>query len=202
MSTVRGNVSLETDRSRMQQARILVVEDGKSEREALVRALRAENFDVLSAENPEQAVQHFNEPVDLVISDLRMGARNGIDLLEDWQRHDPSVPFIIMTAYGDVNSAVRAMKLGAVDFLTKPVDPTNLLNLVRACLERRRNPVPQEESAPVGPGPVLEEVKRAAMLRALEQFHGNRTRTAEYLGISVRTLQRKLKEWGVPDAHG
>ncbi|HEY5312593.1 MAG TPA: response regulator [Pirellulales bacterium] len=183
----------------MQQARILVVEDGRSEREALVRVLHAEHYEVLAAENPEQAAGFFSQSVDLVISDLRMGPQSGIDLLRAWQQHDSTVLFIIMTAYGDVDSAVTAMKLGAVDFLTKPVNPAQVLALVHKCLEHRGSPAPDE--VPAMAGPVLEEVKRAAMLRALEQFHGNRTRTAEYLGISVRTLQRKLKEWGLPEGH-
>ena len=188
------------------QARILVVEDGKSERESLVRVLRAEHYEVLAAENPEQALGFLPETIDLVISDLRMGKQTGIDLLRNCQKHNPSLPFIIMTAYGDVDSAVTAMKLGAVDFLTKPVDPMHLLSLVRSCLQRRKpaaaGPGAPDGSAATGTaaGAILEDVKRAAMLRALEQFQGNRTRTAEYLGISVRTLQRKLKEWGVPEA--
>jgi DNA-binding NtrC family response regulator len=186
----------------MQQARILVVEDGKSEREALVRVLLAEHYEVLAAENPEQAVDFCSQDIDLVISDLRMGKKSGIDLLRDWQQHNPAVPFIIMTAYGDVDSAVTAMKLGAVDFLAKPINAAHLLSLVHTCLEHRRSPTPGDVPATSGAGPILEEVKRAAMLRALEQFHGNRTRTAEYLGISVRTLQRKLKEWGLPEGHG
>jgi DNA-binding NtrC family response regulator len=187
------------------RARILVVEDGKSEREALVRVLRAEAFDVLAAENPEQAMDSLPESIDLVISDLRMGKQTGIDLLRICQQRYPAMPFIIMTAYGDVDSAVTAMKLGAVDFLTKPLDAAHLLSLVHSCLGRRK-PVPCGHGAADGtaaagraPRAILEDVKRAAMLRALEQFHGNRTRAAEYLGISVRTLQRKLKEWGLPD---
>jgi DNA-binding NtrC family response regulator len=120
-----------------QIARLLVVEDGESEREALVRVLRMERFDVLSARSPADALRYMHEPIDVVISDLRMGKQSGIDLLRDWREHFPTMPFIIMTAYGDVESAVTAMKLGAADFVTKPVDPKRLLALVLDCLSHR-----------------------------------------------------------------
>jgi DNA-binding NtrC family response regulator len=123
-------------------ATILVVEDGESERDALVRVLRMEQFHVLSAMNPEQAIARAGEPIDLVISDLRMGKQSGIDLLRAWRERSPLMPFIIMTAYGDVDSAVAAMKLGAADFLTKPVNPADLLALVHNCLRERSVPAP------------------------------------------------------------
>jgi DNA-binding NtrC family response regulator len=125
-------------------ATILVVEDGESERDALVRVLRMEQYRVVSAMNPEHALTHAGEPIDLVISDLRMGKQSGIDLLQLWRQRSPLMPFIIMTAYGDVDSAVTAMKLGAADFLTKPVNPDDLLALVRNCLRAKTSTAPVE----------------------------------------------------------
>src|SRR5262245_39727445 len=117
---------------------LLIVEDQASEREALVRVLRLEQYQVLSASDPEQALAHLEEPVDLVISDLRMGQNSGLDLLRYWKDKRPQTPFIMITAYGDVATAVEAMKLGAEDYLNKPVNPDELLLLVRKCLESRR----------------------------------------------------------------
>lgn len=114
---------------------ILVVEDGPAEREALARVLRLEDYQVLTARNPEHALTLFDQPISLVISDLKMGVRSGIDLLRTWISRRPETPFIIVTAYGDVESAVEAMKLGACDFMTKPIDPTKLLDMVKRCLE-------------------------------------------------------------------
>ena len=116
---------------------ILVVEDGPAEREAMARVLRLEHYEVLTAENPEQALKYLDQPVDLVVSDLRMGKSSGLDLLQYWGNHRPGTPLIIVTAYGDVESAVAAMKLGAIDYLTKPVNPPELLELIQKCLERR-----------------------------------------------------------------
>lgn len=117
---------------------ILVVEDKSSEREAMARILRLERYDVVTAANPEQANGYLEGAVDLVISDLRMGKTNGIDLLRHWKKRRPDVPFIMVTAYGEVGSAVQAMKLGAKDYLNKPVNPDELLMLVAKCLEARK----------------------------------------------------------------
>ncbi|MCE9605841.1 MAG: sigma-54 dependent transcriptional regulator [Planctomycetia bacterium] len=114
--------------------RILVVEDGPGEREALARVLKLEGYEVLTAHNPDHALTLLDEPVSLVVTDLKMGARNGLDLMRTWRGRRPSTPFIVVTAYGDVDSAVSAMKLGATDFLTKPIDPPKLLDLIRECL--------------------------------------------------------------------
>ncbi|HEX7449889.1 MAG TPA: sigma-54 dependent transcriptional regulator [Pirellulales bacterium] len=117
---------------------VLVVEDEQSEREALARLLRMEAYRVITARDPEEALEHLHDDVGLVISDLRMGKASGIDLLRQWRERRPQTPFIMATAYGDVDSAVTAMKLGAEDYLTKPVDPDALLVLVRRKIAREQ----------------------------------------------------------------
>jgi DNA-binding NtrC family response regulator len=114
--------------------RILVVEDGPGERDALVRVLKLEGYEVAAAHNPDHALTLLDQPISLVVTDLKMGARNGLDLMKSWHSRRPGTPFIVVTAYGDVDSAVQAMKLGARDYLTKPVNPTQLLDLIRNCL--------------------------------------------------------------------
>jgi len=117
---------------------ILIVDDQLNERDALSRMLRQEGFLVVAATNAEQAAGFFEDPIDLVISDLRMGENSGMDLLRLWKIRRPATPFIMMTAYGDVTSAVNAMKLGAQDYLSKPVNPEELLLLIERCLEFRQ----------------------------------------------------------------
>jgi len=114
--------------------RILVVEDGPGERDALARVLKLEGYEVATAHNPDHALTLLDQPISLVLTDLKMGARNGLDLMRSWHTRRPGTPFIVVTAYGDVDSAVSAMKLGACDYLTKPVNPTQLLELIRNCL--------------------------------------------------------------------
>jgi two-component system, NtrC family, response regulator HydG len=122
--------------TKKKQPLIMIVEDGAAEREALARMLRTEDFDVLAARDANQAMTMIDRPVDLVITDLRMGGRTGLDLLRTWRIHRQDPPFLLVTAYGDVDTAVTAMKLGARDFLTKPLDPERLLEAVRSCLPR------------------------------------------------------------------
>jgi DNA-binding NtrC family response regulator len=93
-----------------------------------------EGFAVVTARNPSEAMQQAVEAIDLVISDLRMGSQTGIELLTWWRERAPVTPFILLTAYGTVDTAVAAMKLGAADFVMKPVDPEQLLHLVNQSL--------------------------------------------------------------------
>ena len=119
-------------------AKILVVEDERSEREAMARVLRLEKYEVVTAESADKALGYLDDAVDLVLSDLRMGATSGVDLLRFWKQKEPATPFMLVTAHGDIESAVEAMKLGAEDYLTKPVNPDELLLSIRRCLEDRR----------------------------------------------------------------
>jgi DNA-binding NtrC family response regulator len=148
---------------------ILVVEDGPAEREAMARVLRLEHYEVLTAENPQQALNYLDQPVDLIISDLRMGKSSGLDLLRTWESRRPGTPLIMVTAYGDVESAVAAMKMGAVDYLTKPVNPPALLALIQRCLPRR--PAGGETAAELDARSGFEKIigDSPAMLRVFDQ---------------------------------
>ncbi len=117
---------------------ILIVEDEKNLREGLREALRSPGFRVLTAENGFQAEEIIRErPVDLVISDLKMPGMSGLELLEKVHSFSPSTLFIIMTAYGTVDTAVEAMKQGAYDYLTKPVNLDQLELLIDRALKER-----------------------------------------------------------------
>ncbi|MDH3744232.1 MAG: response regulator, partial [Acidobacteriota bacterium] len=103
--------------------KILVVEDEAAMREVLEMRLADRGFEVLLAEDAttaERLAREF-EP-QLVISDVALPDISGLELLEKLQAGDPGRPVLLMTAYGTVDSAVEAMKLGALDFLTKPLD--------------------------------------------------------------------------------
>jgi DNA-binding NtrC family response regulator len=157
------------------------------------------HYEVIATSSPGEAYSHIDSAVQIVISDLRLGSGDGIELLRRWKAKRPETPFILVTAYGDVPTAVEAMKLGAIDYMTKPVDPHALLQLIEKWQEQTRS----DENGDRGPigipsGTSLEQLERAAVERALEEHRGNRTHAAKTLGISVRTLQRKLKAWRMP----
>ena len=130
------------------QRHILIVEDQEPERRALERVLRLANYDVDSVGSAEEALDWLDQPIDLVISDLRMGGRSGIDLLMDWRGVHPTTPFLLATAFGDIDSCVRAMKLGATDYLNKPVDPQRLLSIISDTFSRPKEPPPVAAAPP------------------------------------------------------
>jgi two-component system, NtrC family, response regulator HydG len=121
-----------------QRTRILIVEDDDSEREALARVLRLENYQVVAARSVAEGLELAAEGVDLVISDLCLRRESGLDLLRRWKPKHPHTPFLLVTAFGTIQTAVDAIKLGADDFLLKPVDPVQMLDLVQRLLQRRK----------------------------------------------------------------
>lgn len=87
---------------------------------------RQKGFQVTSASNIARAQKHIeSETVDLILSDLRLPDKDGIDLLKWLGEHGLQIPLIIMTGYADIQSAVQTMKLGACDYIAKPVNRTN-----------------------------------------------------------------------------
>jgi DNA-binding NtrC family response regulator len=117
---------------------ILVVDDEEPQRRVLAGFLRKHGYAAETAGDAEEALRVVSSrTVDLVLTDLRMPGRSGVDLLEAVRGKNPEVPVVVMTAYGTVESAVSAMKRGAADYLAKPVDLDELEVLVARTLERR-----------------------------------------------------------------
>lgn len=122
----------------MQKLSILVVEDGQSQREMLRDFLRDEGYDVSEAENGEKALKRVKDGYfDLLLIDYRMPGMDGMQVLEGVKRINPEIDVIMMTAYGTVDTAVRAMKSGAADYITKPIDLEELAILLERISERR-----------------------------------------------------------------
>jgi DNA-binding NtrC family response regulator len=117
--------------------RVLVVEDQETERRALTHILRSEGFQVACAENADKAVGYLDERYDVVLSDLHMGDVSGIDLLHLWKKKQPETQFIVITGHSSVNSAIEAIKAGAYDYVTKPVNPDELVVLIKRAIEIR-----------------------------------------------------------------
>jgi len=122
-----------------QMPRILIVEDKDSLRAMLEEMLRAENLEVRGIASGSTAVETLRagEPVDLVLTDWRLPGADGLAVLDAARALDPTIPVIVMTAFGSIEAAVDAMRRGAEDFITKPVDPDLLRLLVSRAIERR-----------------------------------------------------------------
>ncbi len=116
--------------------RILIAEDEKVLRQSLAKLLESEGYEVLQAENGKQAYDLLvEEPVNLVISDIRMPEMDGVQLLGRIAQLASGTPVIMVTAYGTVDNAVEAMRKGAWDYLLKPVQFDDLLIKVKRALE-------------------------------------------------------------------
>ena len=122
----------------MSEHLILVVDDEQAQRTVLAGFLRKRGFEVLQASGVAEALsQVAARAVDLVLTDLRMSDGTGLDVLIGVRKINPEVAVVVMTAFGTVASAVDAMKQGASDYLTKPIDLDELDVLIARTLERR-----------------------------------------------------------------
>ncbi|MGC9976403.1 MAG: sigma-54 dependent transcriptional regulator [Syntrophales bacterium] len=122
----------------MKKLNILVVEDGQSQREMLRDFLVREGHTVVAADNGDSAIQsvlkgHF----DMILLDYKMPGMDGMQVLKEVKKINPEIDVIIITAYGTIETAVEAMKAGAIDYVTKPVDFDELLIHVDRVSERR-----------------------------------------------------------------
>ncbi|MDX9732771.1 MAG: sigma-54 dependent transcriptional regulator [Thermoanaerobaculia bacterium] len=124
-------------------AEILLVEDRESLRSMLAETLGGEGYRVEAVATGDEAVRRLSEGrrYALVLTDLKLPGADGLAVLDAALANDPSVPVVLLTGYGTVETAVAAMKRGAADFLNKPVDVDLLLLLVKRHVEARRSAV-------------------------------------------------------------
>ncbi|MDX8414994.1 sigma-54-dependent transcriptional regulator [Intestinicryptomonas porci] len=151
---------------------ILVVDDEKHTRQGLQMAL-SENYDVSSAANADEALRLMQtQNFDAIITDLRMSGKSGLNLIDEAIRMPNKPACIMMTAYGNIDVAVEAMKHGASDFLTKPIDIDRLETILARALEKRNagnsSPISEKKSKiNVSNSEIIAE--SGAMKKVLEQ---------------------------------
>lgn len=117
---------------------ILIIDDEQSQREILKGFLEKKNYRVITASSGNEGLELIGkEQVDIVLSDYKMPDRNGIEVLEEVKRVNPEISFVLMTAYGTIENAVKAMRLGAYDYLSKPIDLDELELLLEKIIENK-----------------------------------------------------------------
>jgi two-component system response regulator HydG len=116
----------------------LIVDDDRAFRLSTAELLRQDGYDVSTVADAQQAVDALREqPFDLLVLDLRMPGVNGMQVIETLRQWGEGIPILMISGFGTVEAAVKALHLGADDFLTKPLDPDVLSSRVAALLERR-----------------------------------------------------------------
>jgi DNA-binding NtrC family response regulator len=121
------------------QAKVLVVEDDPDIRKILDIFLSEKGFRVKVAESAPRALEMLaEEPIDLILSDVRMPGMSGLDLLRHLKERDPEIQLVLMSAYSSVKDAVEAIQLGAADYVEKPIDFRRLERVLQTVLEKRQ----------------------------------------------------------------
>ncbi len=120
----------------MGSKRILIVDDDRIALNVMKQALEKENFEVICFDNGKDAIEELTKgDVDVLITDIRMPDLTGMDLLQKALEHNPELPVIMITGYGSIEGAVEAMKAGAFDYMTKPVDLEGLRIRIERALD-------------------------------------------------------------------
>ena len=121
------------------KGKLLIVDDELSVRDSLDKWFREEGYEVATAENASDALTRVAEKrPDLALVDIKMRGTDGIELQRRLREIDPDLVVVIMTGYASVETAVAALKNGAYDYVTKPLDPEDISHLVKNALAHRR----------------------------------------------------------------
>jgi two-component system response regulator RegA len=164
---------------------LLIVEDDKSFLQRLARAMEGRGFTVTTAESVADGLTHLEttSPAFAVV-DMRLEDGNGLDVISALKRRRPDARAIILTGYGNIATAVNAVKLGAVDYLSKPVDADDVVAALLALEGRKAEPPENPMSA--------DRVRWEHIQRIYELCGRNVSETARRLNMHRRTLQRIL----------
>jgi two-component system response regulator AtoC len=144
---------------------VLIAEDEANMRRVLCALLERDGFRTVEASDGAAALELLaREPVDAILTDLRMPKLNGLELLEQVRRRHPDIPVVMLTAHGTVGSAVEALKQGAFDYLTKPFDPDDVRQVMEKAVSTRRLAA-REARLPADENPEPLLVGESALLR-------------------------------------
>ena len=167
---------------------ILIVDDNPAILTALKICLAGVFTRIVTLNSTDRLVATMSEEqVDVVLLDMNFSlgvntGQDGLFWLRTLKKLHPDTSVVLMTAYADVQLAVKGLKNGAADFVTKPWDNDKLIATLHDAIDKNREVLP------------LEQMEQEHVQRAVEQCHGNMSRAAEMLGITRQTLYKKLKK--------
>ena len=166
----------------------MVVDDNEAILTALKYCLAGTFEKVMTITSPDSIITLLEQnEVNIILLDMNftLGVNSGQDglfWLQAIRKHHPEIPVVLITAYADVSLAVRGLKRGAADFITKPWDNEDLVRKLKDVLDATDDVA------------TLDEVEAEHIRRAIDRFHGNLTQAAEVLGSTRQTLYNKMKK--------
>ncbi len=172
---------------RGESRRLLIVDDDAPLRDRLARAMKDRGFTVTTASSVTDGIEAATgEAPDFAVVDLRLDDGSGIDVVTALREARPDVRVVMLTGYGNIATAVAAVKAGAIDYLPKPVDA----DAVETALFAQDSTFPEPLEQPMS----ANRVRWEHILRVFEQCDRNVSETARCLNMHRRTLQRILKK--------
>lgn len=170
---------------------VLVVDDDDVFRERLARALRSRGLEVRTAGDHATAMALArDDSPELAVVDLRMPGPSGLELVRDLLAHDSATRVVVLTGYGSIATAVDAMRLGAVHYLSKPADADEILKAFGRTSQDVDTSLPADFNAPS-----LARAEWEHINRVLSDCGGNISEAARRLSMHRRSLQRKLSKY-------
>ena len=184
-NSMTGTLPSMTSTATLNERSLLIVEDDKSFLQRLARAMETRGFAVSIAESvAEGLLQVEKSPPAFAVVDMRLADGNGLDVISASKKRRPEARAIILTGYGNIATAVNAVKLGAVDYLAKPVDADDVAAALLAADNKKIEPPENPMSA--------DRVRWEHIQRIYELCGRNVSETARRLNMHRRTLQRIL----------
>lgn len=167
---------------------ILVVDDNPAILTAVKICLEGVFERVLTLTDPNRMLSTLQqEAVEVVLLDMNFGpgvnsGQEGLLWLRILRKFHPNIPVVLVTAYADVKLAVRGLKTGAADFVTKPWDNDELIRVLKDAIDRSQEVIP------------LDQLEKAHVRKVVDSCHGNMSKAAELLGITRQTLYAKMRK--------
>ena len=168
---------------------IIIVDDNPAVLTALKICLAAEFSRIVTMQSPDALITTLanEKDVDVVLLDMNFSlgvntGQDGLFWLRTIKKFHPDTPVVLITAYADVQLAVKGLKSGAADFVTKPWDNSELIQKLHDAIGNSQEVKP------------LDEIEQQHVSKAVERCHGNVSRAAELLGITRQTLYKKMKK--------
>ena len=169
-----------------QDKTILLVDDDEVFCATMARALTRLGFATITANNFEQAMA-LADQADYAVIDLRIGEESGLNLIDQLHHRYPDLRMVILTGFSSIATAVEAIKLGAVHYLTKPAEALDIVNAFEKVQGNARLEI---DSQPMS----VNRLEWEHLQRVLNEHEGNISAAARALGMHRRTLQRKLQK--------